>query len=139
MFEKLMDYLQKIDLTKTTGDTLRISDEADKTLAKLLEAEQFISEAKNKLKEKYLEIAQKNKKLKSYEGDFVKVGYIMMRRKKITGDPDRKFYMVEKKPNTKAIEVYRDATGKLPEGIAESTFEYINFKLVKKGEEDEKN
>jgi len=137
MFDQLLDHIKTIDLTKADGETLRISDEADKSISQLLRAEKFIEDAKSKLKERFLEIAQKNKKLKSYEGDCVKVGYIITRRKKIIGDPDSKFVIIEKKPDTKSIEIYKEATGKLPEGIGENTFEYINFKLVASKEENE--
>lgn len=135
MFDELLDKIKSIDLTKAEGETLKLSDEADQAIAQLLEAEKFIEEAKGKLKERYLEVAGKNPKLKSYEGDQVKVGYVMTRRKTITGNPDTKFVVVEKKPDTKSIEVYREATGKLPDGIGENTFEYINFKLVASKEE----
>lgn len=129
-FIELLNYAKTIDLTKTEGGTIKLSDEADKAIGQLLEAEKFIEEAKGKLKERFLEVAKTNTKLKSYEGDQVRVGYTATRRKTIVGDPDAKFVVVEKKPDTKSIEIYRDATGKLPEGIGENVFEYINFRLV---------
>jgi hypothetical protein len=136
MLDKLLDFVKAIDLTKAEGDTIELTDEADRSIHQLLEVEKFIEEAKNNLKERYLEIAQKNPKLKSYEGNSVKVGYTMTRRKVITGTPDKKFYVVEKKPNTATIEAYREATGKLPEGVDEKTFEYIAFKLTGGGNDD---
>jgi hypothetical protein len=134
-FNELLDYTKSIDLTKADGDTLHISDKADQVLDQLLEVERFVADAKDKLKERFLQIAQKNTKLKSYEGDHVVVGYRMARRKKITGTPEQKFVIIEKKPNSKVIDNYREATGKLPDGIGEETFEYINFKLVASKEE----
>lgn len=132
-----LEKIKSLDLSEVVGDNLRLSDKADEILGELLEAEKFIEEAKDKLKEKFLEIAKKNPKLKSYEGDRVKVGYVMRRQKKINGNPDDKFVIVEKKPNTETIKIYQEATGKLPDGIEEQTFEYINFKMVAMKEEAE--
>ena len=129
-FDKLLDYLMSIDLTKAEGDSLILTEKADKTLYRIIEAEDFIKEAKEKLREKYLEVAKKNPHLKSYEGDHVRVGYRVTRRKFIDGDTDKKFYTVEKKPNIEAINAYADITGRLPEGISEKEFEYISFKRV---------
>jgi len=137
MFDKLMEYIKTIDLTKAEGESIKLSDEADEAIGQLLEAEKFIEDAKGKLKERYLGIAKTNPKLKSYEGDCIRVGYTMTRRKSIVGDPDAKFVVIEKKPDIKAIEVYREATGKLPKGIGENTFEYINFRLVASKDEVE--
>jgi hypothetical protein len=129
---KLLDYVKDIDLTKADGESLELTEEADNTIHQLLEVEAFVAEAKEKLKERFLVIAQKNPKLKSYEGDYVKVGYTMTRRKAINGEPAKQFYIFEKKPNTKAIDAYRESMGKLPAGIEEKAFEYISFKQVKK-------
>ncbi len=128
-FQKLLDHVKSIDLTKAVDDTLVLSDEAEDVLYNLCEAEKFIEEAKEKLKTRFMEVAQQNPKLKKYEGDKVSVGYRMTRRKEIIGGPDPKFVVVERKPNTKAIDAYQDAMGKLPDGIDEKTFEYITFKI----------
>ncbi len=136
-FQKLLEYVRSLDLTETDSDTIRLTTAADEAIAGLLEAEATIKEAKDKLKDRYLAIAAKNPKLKSYEGDRVRVGYTMRRSKTISGDPEAKFVVIEKKPNTKAIDTYREATGKLPDGIGESVAEFIQFKLVKSQEEDE--
>lgn len=130
-FQSLLDQLKTIDLTKVKGDTLVLDEDAENVLDELLKAEEFIDEAKKKLRERFLKVAQENPKLKKYEGDKVSVGYRMTRRKKVTGDPDKKFYSLEKKPDTKAIEAYREATGELPVGITEQTYEYITFKQNK--------
>lgn len=127
-FNKLLDYVKGLDLTKTKGDSLVLTEEAEEVLEQLLEVEQFLDDTKKSLKDRFLKVAQENPKLKKYEGDRVSVGYRMTRRKKVTGDPDKKFYTTEKKPNTSAIEAYREATGELPTGISEKTYEYITFK-----------
>lgn len=127
-FQKLRDYIKTIDLTKADGDSLVLSEEAEAVIDAFLEVEQFVKESKDKLKERFIEVAQKNPKLKKYEGDRVSVGYRMTRRKTVKGDPDKKFYTLEKKPNAKAIDAYREATGDLPTGIEEATYEYITFK-----------
>ena len=136
-YKKFMEYLKSIDLTKAEGDSLRLSDEADSALAMLLNAEKFIADAKAELKERFLEAARRSPKLRSYEGDEVRVGYTTTRRKKIVGEPDKKFVVIQTRPDSKAIEIYREATGKLPEGIDEEAFDYINLRLVSAKEEVE--
>lgn len=127
-YNKLLDHIKSIELTKVQDDSMVLSDDSERVLDALLEAEQFINEAKEKLKERFLEVAKQNPKLKKYEGSLVSVGYRAVRRKVIKGNPDKAFYVVEKKPNTKAIDAYREAKGELPVGIEESMFEYITFK-----------
>lgn len=129
-FNKLLDHVKSIDLTKALAeDEIKITPEAEEVLFTICEAEKAIAEMKEKLKERFLEVAQKNPKLKKYEGDKVSVGYMVRRSKKITGNPDPKFYVLEKKPNTKAIDAYAEAMGELPTGIEESYAEYITFKI----------
>lgn len=77
-------------------------------------------------------------KQKKYEGEKIEAGYRVVNRKVVTGEPDDEFMEIVKKPNTKAIDAYIEATkseknpeGKLPVGIDLKTFEYIRFKNVK--------
>lgn len=128
--DKLIKIINEIDLTKIEGDSLVLTDEADNEISKLLEAEEMVENIKTKLKERFIEVAKQNPKLKRYEGEKVMVGYKSKRTKVITGDPDTKFIEVKRNPNTSAINAYFEATGELPIGIGEKTFEYITFSKI---------
>lgn len=128
--EQLKQMVESIDLTKTEGDSIVITEEAEDQIVKLLEIEKIITDMKTRLKERFIEIAKQNPKLKRYEGSKVQVGYMAKRTKKITGDPAPEYVVVEKKPNTKAIDAYYNLTGELPTGIEEKVFEYITMKVI---------
>lgn len=128
--EKLINLIEEIDLTKVDGDKIVITPEAEEQIDKLLMAEKLIADMKNRLKERFIKIAKQNPKLKRYEGSKVQVGYMAKRTKKIVGDPAEEYVIVDKKPNTKAIDAYYNLTGELPTGIEEKVFEYITFKQL---------
>lgn len=128
--DKLLQTINEIDLTKVDGDKIIITPEAEDQIYKLLQAEKLIEDMKSRLKERFIEIAKQNPKLKRYEGSKVQVGYMAKRSKKITGDPAPEFVIVDKKPNTKAIDAYYNMSGELPTGIEEKVFEYITFKAL---------
>lgn len=128
--DKVLDLLKTMDLAKVDGDSLVIDSEAEEQITMLLEAEDIVKRGKEVLKERFLRIAQKNRALKKYEGAKIMVGYRISRRKRVTGDPDKEFVKVELKPNTQTVNAYREATGELPPGIEEETFEYITFKKI---------
>lgn len=64
-----------------------------------------------------------------YEGDDVSVSVTERSKRIISGNPDPKFVKVDEKVNTEVVNLYRDTTGKLPNGITEEVTRYVNFKL----------
>lgn len=93
----------------------------------------LLEEAKNKTKEFF----SKQYKQKKYEGARIIAGYTVVNRKDIDGNPDARFVVIEKKPNSKAIDEYLKATkskdhpdGILPNGIVFKSYEYVTFKNI---------
>lgn len=90
-----------------------------------------------------MQFFEQRPKFKKYEGEKIVVGYRNVERKEIVNinAVDPQFVKAEYKPNTEAIDAYREATvsekdpqGKLPKGIDVKRYSYITFKNIKEDE-----
>jgi hypothetical protein len=124
-------------LTKNEDKKTILTPEFEEALELIRHAEERISELKDKAKSMLEETFKENKKLSKIEGEKVSVGFVTRRYKKIA-DPEKvdpKYKKMEWKPNTKAVNIFQETTGKLPEGITESKTSYVTFKALKKADE----
>lgn len=126
LLDKLIADIQPIDID---GDIIRLEENMEKILEKVLKHKEIVEMIDKRIKNKISEEFKQRQGLKKVEGNKITVGYRQSKRRKISGKPSKEFILIEKKVNTKTVNEYFKITGKLPEGINESIFEYVTYKL----------
>lgn len=149
------ELISHLEVSKNVGEKWVLTEEFEQSVYEMNQVGQAIKEITNdgvnkgkfdllmdKAKELAKDFFTRQWKQKIYEGSKIVAGYRVVNRKDIKGNPAPQFVIIEKKPNTKAIDEYIKATttdqnpdGKLPDGIVTNSFEYVTFKNIQ-NEED---
>lgn len=139
--------ISEIDVVEEVGESYRLTTEMELILLEVSNIKNSLDSIigtsgafktlQNTITEKLIGFFRDNHKQKKYEGEKVEVGYRVVNRKSILDGADSRFFLIEKKPNNKAIDEYRKSTitdenpdGLLPFGVQLKTSEYVTFKAL---------
>lgn len=142
--------INEIEISEKVGENYIIRPEFEEIVAMVYDLRETTQELthkynssgvldrlENNLIERLKTFFKKQYKQKKYEGSLMEIGYKVVTRKIIDGNPDSRFIKLVKQPDVKSINAYMKATisdenpdGLLPEGIKESRFEYITYHPV---------
>ena len=120
MISSALENLENVDIAKVDGDGLMLTEESEDLVYKILLTEKLVKEMKSKVSDKITDLSKEHPNMSGYSGKLVKIGKPLSKKtKKISNEKllSPKFYEVQKKLNTKAVNAYFDAVGKLPPGI----------------------